>query len=144
MRLEIVIFDTSVRIGSFSHGCSLSPERSDGDKYTRAMMALFGNVFRTPFFLAKCVKLALLFVLCERSNSFTHGMRESKLLCACATFAHAMCKRANLRTQNKHEKSSFEHSVKKYLFSIQVRKSDFILVGTFAPEQSEGEKATRG
>ena len=27
---------------------------------------------------------------------------------------------------------------------IQVRESDFILVWTFAPERSEGEKITRG
>ena len=114
--MKIVIFDTSVRSGSFSHGCSLSPERSEGDKNTRAMMTLFGHVYRTLFFLTECVKLALLFVLRARSSSFTHGVCESKLICICATFAHAVCKRATLHMQNKHEKSSLTHSVKKKKF----------------------------
>ena len=35
---------------------------------------------------------AVLFVLHARSSCFTHGVRESKLICACATFAHAVCK----------------------------------------------------
>ena len=111
--VEIVIFDTSVRSGSFSHGCSLSPERSEGDKNTRTMMNLFGHVYWTLFFLTECVKLALLHTPRVRSSSFTHGVRESILICACATFAHAVCKRATFRMQNKHEKSSFAHSVKK-------------------------------
>ena len=64
------------------------------------------------------MKLAFLFVLRARSGSFTHGVRESKLICACATFAHAVCKGATLRTQNKHEKSSFAHSVKKNNFTF--------------------------
>ena len=62
-------------------------------------------------FLTKCVKLAFLFVLHAQSSCFTHGVRERKLICACATFAHAVCKTATLRTQNKHEKASFAYTV---------------------------------
>ena len=47
--------------------------------YTRAMMTIFSHVHRTLFFLTECVKL-------------TYGVRESKLICACVTFAHAVCK----------------------------------------------------
>ena len=49
-RDEIVIFDTSARSGRCPDGCSLSPERSEGDKNTRAIIALFAHVYRTLFF----------------------------------------------------------------------------------------------
>ena len=62
------------------------------------------------------MKLDFLFVLQTQSSCFIHGVRESTLICACATFAHTVCKTATLRTQNKHEKASFAYSVKKNFF----------------------------
>ena len=51
---------------------------------------------------------------------------RSKSIFACAYFAHAVCKTATSRTQNKHEKASFANCIKNQLFSIQVRKSQIL------------------
>ena len=85
------------------------------------MITLFAHVYRTLFFLTECVKLTFLFVLHAQSSCFTHGVRESKLICACATFAHAVYKTATLRTQNKHEKASFAYSVQTNIYANHLR-----------------------
>ena len=74
------------------------------------------GITNSYFFNGVC-ETRFLFVLFVQSRCFIHGVHESKLICACAAFAHAVCKTATWRTQNKHEKSSFAHSVKKNYFS---------------------------
>ena len=67
---------------------------------------------------------------CRRWRTLCTFLRETKI-CACAYFAHVVCKTATFRTQNKHEKASFAHSVKKQYISILVCERDFTLEWTF-------------
>ena len=55
-------------------------------------------------------------------------------------FWHIVCKTATLRTQNKHEKASFIHYVKKNRVRYTCRKRVIITRVFFSPEQSEGDK----
>ena len=63
------------------------------------------------------MNLAFLFVLHARSSCFTHGVRESKLICACATFAHAvlqlLCARKT-RTKGRVSHTPFKNSYFRY------------------------------
>ena len=97
-----VQFVTRAKRGWQKHPCNDDPFRS--------------RVSNSIFHLSESVKLAFLFVLRARSNCFSDGVRESKLICACATFTHAVCKTATLRTQNKHKVSSFAHSAINNIF----------------------------
>ena len=88
-------------------------------------------------FCVRSVKIDIFDI--PKCDKITFSLGYRTLLCdtTCGKlhFGHAfLFKRARKRTSRTECENSYFR---------QVRKSDFILVGTFAPERSEGEKATR-
>ena len=140
LRFKIVYFDASVQSRWFANGCGKIPvQRTPASRtcieiycFLRSERNLENNDYvdtwwvsirssgntrvKDKIWMLKAGHAGVLVTLFYKKRA------RSKLICACAPFAHAVCKTATSRMQNTHKKVSFTNPVKNTYFWYKCEK----------------------